>query len=123
MYNECSIELDGAENIIAYIEANRHLLSNRPQTFQHADYHIGNMMIENNKIVIIDFNRFDFGDPWEEFDRIVWCAQASPSYASGIIDGYFDNEVPLEFWKLLALYISSNILSSISWAIPTWYVK
>lgn len=123
MYNECSIELDGAENIIAYIEANRHLLSNRPQTFQHADYHIGNMMIENNKIVIIDFNRFDFGDPWEEFDRIVWCAQASPSFTSGIIDGYFDNEVPLEFWKLLALYISSNILSSISWAIPTWYVK
>lgn len=123
MYNECSIELDGAENIIAYIEANRHLLSNRPQTFQHGDHHIGNMMIENNKIVIIDFNRFDFGDPWEEFNRIVWCAQASPSYASGIIDGYFDNEVPLEFWKLLALYISSNILSSISWAIPTWYVK
>ena len=39
-------------------------------------------------------------------------------FASGIINGYFDNEVPLEFWKLLALYISSNMLSSIPWAIP-----
>lgn len=118
MYKECPIKFDGAEDIIAYIESNRHLLANRPQTFQHGDYHIGNMMIEKNKIVIIDFDRYDFGDPWEEFNRIVWCAQASPIFASGIINGYFDNEVPLEFWKLLALYISSNMLSSIPWAIP-----
>lgn len=118
MYNECPIKFDGAEDIMAYIESNRFLLSNRPQSYQHGDYHIGNMMIEKNKIVIIDFDRYDFGDPWEEFNRIVWCAQASPMFASGIINGYFDNEVPLEFWKLLALYISSNMLSSIPWAIP-----
>lgn len=116
MYNECPIKFDGAENIIAYIESNRHLLANRPQSFQHGDYHIGNMMIENDKIVIIDFDRYDFGDPWEEFNRIVWCAQSSPIFASGIINGYFDNEVPLGFWRLLALYISSNMLSSIPWS-------
>ena len=118
MYDECPIKFDGAENILAYIDANRHLLVNRPQSFQHGDYHIGNMMVENDKIVIIDFDRYDFGDPWEEFNRIVWCAQASPLFASGMINGYFDNEVPIEFWKLLALYISSNMLSSIPWAIP-----
>lgn len=118
MYNDCPVKFDGAEDIMAYIESNRFLLSNRPQSYQHGDYHIGNMMIEKNKIVIIDFDRYDFGDPWEEFNRIVWCAQASPMFASGIINGYFDNEVPLEFWKLLALYISSNMFSSIPWAIP-----
>lgn len=113
MYNDCHVKFEGAEDIMAYIESNRFLLSNRRQSYQHGDYHIGNMMIEKNKIVIIDFDRYDFGDPWEEFNRIVWCAQASPIFASGIINGYFDNEVPLEFWKLLALYISSNMLSSI----------
>ena len=118
MYNDCHVKFEGAEDIMAYIESNRFLLSNRRQSYQHGDYHIGNMMIEKNKIVIIDFDRYDFGDPWEEFNRIVWCAQASPIFASGIINGYFDNEVPLEFWKLLALYISSNMLSSIPWAIP-----
>lgn len=118
MYNDCPIKFDGAEYIIDYIEANRHLLKNRPQTYQHGDYHIGNMMIENGKIVIIDFDRYDFGDPWEEFNRIVWCAQSAPLFASGIVNGYFDNEVPMDFWKLLALYISSNMLSSIPWAIP-----
>lgn len=117
-YNECPVKFEGAEYILAYIELNRHLLKNRPQCFQHGDYHIGNMMIENGRLVIIDFDRFDYGDPWEEFNRIVWCAQSSPLFASGIVDGYFDKGVPPEFWNLLALYISSNMLSSVPWAIP-----
>lgn len=118
IYKECPIEFEGAENFIRYIESNRNLLAARPQTFQHGDYHIGNMMIENGKLVIIDFDRYDFGDPWEEFNRIVWCAQVSPSFASGIINGYFNHDVPQEFWDLLALYISSNMLSSVPWAYP-----
>ncbi len=117
-YIECPIKVDGAECFIDCIEQNRTLLRDRPQCFQHGDYHIGNMMIENGKLVIIDFDRYDFGDPWEEFNRIVWCAQASPHFATGMVDGYFDNNVPALFWRLLALYISSNTLSSIPWAIP-----
>ena len=44
--------------------------------------------------------------------------QTSSLFATGMVNGYFDGNVPLEFWKLLALYISSNTLSSIYWAIP-----
>ena len=83
------------------------------------DYHIGNMMIDRGgQLHVIDFNRNDYGDPWEEFNRIVWCAQKAPLFASGMVNGYFDNNVPMEFWRLLALYISSNTLSSVYWAIP-----
>lgn len=117
MYHQCSLKFDGADDLIAYIEANRSLLKGRPQCFQHGDYHIGNMMIEKDKLVIIDFDRYDFGDPWKEFNRIVWCAQCSPLFASGMVNGYFDGDVPMEFWKLLALYISSNMLSSVAWAV------
>lgn len=117
MYSKCYIKFDGAEYIIDYLNSNRDLLKNRPQCFQHGDYHIGNMMIENDKIVVIDFDRYDFGDPWEEFNRIVWAAQTSPEFASGMIDGYFDNEVPELFWKLLKIYIGSNTLSSVSWGV------
>ncbi|MEK3769068.1 hypothetical protein MKY14_10950 [Paenibacillus sp. FSL R5-0887] len=28
-------------------------------------------------------DRFDYGDPWEEFNRIPWCALTSPEFASG----------------------------------------
>ena len=117
-YEKCPVKFDGANYILDYLAANRHLLKNRPQCYQHGDYHIGNMMFEDGKIVIIDFDRYDFGDPWEEFNRIVWCAQAAPAFASGNVDGYFGGEVPREFWALLALYIGSNTLSSIPWAIP-----
>lgn len=117
-YEECPIKFEGDHYILDYLAVNRHLLKNRPQCYQHGDYHIGNMMIENGKIVIIDFDRYDFGDPWEEFNRIVWCAQAAPAFASGNVDGYFGGNVPHKFWELLALYIGSNMLSSIPWAIP-----
>ena len=118
-YLACPIKAEGGENFIRYINANRHLIKNRPQTFQHGDYHIGNMMINREgTLFVIDFNRFDFGDPWEEFNRIVWCAQKAPAFAKGMLDGYFDGNVPHEFFETLALYISSNALSSVYWAVP-----
>lgn len=119
MYEECPIKYENGQVFIDYINDHRQLLGGRPRTYQHGDYHIGNMMIGSDKqLYIIDFNRNDFGDPWEEFNRIVWCAQAAPLFATGMVNGYFDNDVPMEFWELLALYVSSNTLSSVPWAIP-----
>ena len=117
-YRACGLRFAGDDKIITYLESNVQLLENRPQCFQHGDYHIGNMMIVNGELTIIDFDRFDFGDPWEEFNRIVWCAQKSPHFATGMLHGYFDGQPPMLFWQLLAFYIGSNTLSSIYWAQP-----
>ena len=118
-YQKCPLKYENGDLFITFIEEHRHLLKNRLLTYQHGDYHTGNLMIDNNgKLVVIDFNRNEYGDPWEEFNRIVWCAQAAPLFATGMVDGYFESNVPQEFWDLLALYISSNTLSSLPWAIP-----
>lgn len=117
-YRACGLRFDGDDAVIAYIEGNRHLLEKRPQCFQHGDYHVGNMMLENGALKIIDFDRYDFGDPWEEFNRIVWSAAASPHFASGQLHGYFGGNPPMAFFELLAFYIASNTLSSIYWAAP-----
>lgn len=118
-YAASSLKYDGGEAFLTFITQNRHLLSDRPQTYQHGDYHIGNMMVDDHGVLtIIDFEKDDYGDPWEEFNRIVWCAQAAPAFAAGMVDGYFDGTVPMEFWRLLALYICSNTLGSLPWAIP-----
>ncbi len=121
MYVDCPLRYKngGGEAFIAYLNDHRHLLKNRPQCWQHGDYHIGNMIIgRDSRLYVIDFNRSDFGDPWEEFNRIVWSAQAAPAFSSGMVDGYFDKTIPADFWALLALYIASNTLSSLPWAIP-----
>ena len=120
MYESCELKYEsGGDAFLSYLAENRYLLRGRPQSYQHGDYHIGNMMIDQDGVLtIIDFDRDDFGDPWEEFNRIVWCAQVAPDFASGMVDGYFDSEIPMDFWRLLALYICSNTLSSLPWAIP-----
>jgi aminoglycoside phosphotransferase (APT) family kinase protein len=119
MYQSCPLRYENDEPFFRYLAENRQLLKNRPQTYQHGDYHIGNMMIDSRgQLTIIDFDRDDHGDPWEEFNRIVWCAQSAPAFASGMVDGYFPEGVPVLFWQLLALYICSNTLSSLPWAIP-----
>ncbi len=119
MAEECPIKVEHGELFLGYIESHRHLLTNRPQVFQHGDYHIGNFVVNGDALYVIDFDREDFGDPWEEFNRIVWCVQnGTDLFASGLIDGYFDGTVPETFWQLLLLYISCNTFSSLPWAIP-----
>ena len=119
LYESCPLKHEGGDAFLNYLAQHRHLLKDRPQCYQHGDYHIGNMMIDRSgRLTVIDFDRDDYGDPWEEFNRIVWCAQAAPAFASGMVDGYFNRNVPVEFWQLLALYISANTLSALPWAIP-----
>ena len=117
-YLACGLRYPGDEALLAYLAENRRLLADRPQCFQHGDYHEGNMMLSGGQLIIIDFDRFDYGDPFEEFNRIVWSADASPAFATGQVRGYFDGEPPFLFWQLLALYIASNTLGSLPWAIP-----
>ncbi|OAB38423.1 aminoglycoside phosphotransferase family protein [Paenibacillus glacialis] len=118
-YKACGIHLKGADTIINYVESKRYLLENRLESIQHGDYHVGNMIVTKDvELGIIDFNRLSYGDPWEEFNRITWDASLSGLFASGRINGYFNNDVPDQFFRVMALYITSNQLSSIHWAIP-----
>ena len=118
-YAECPLKYEDGERFVEYVTTHRHLITDRPQAVHHGDYHIGNMMIDRNgHLTIIDFDRYDHGDPWEEFNRIVWCIAVSHPFASGMVNAYFSDTVPEEFWQLLTLYITTNTLSSLPWAIP-----
>lgn len=121
-YHRCKNEAlisGGEELFLSYIENNRRLLKNRPSCFQHGDYHPGNMIIsKEGELSIIDWNRHGFGDPWEEFCKLVFTAHTSPSFATGQLHGYFDGEPPFDFFELLAFYIASNALGVIEWAKP-----
>lgn len=117
-YRDCGIRFDGDEEIINYIEVNRHLLKNRPQSLQHGDYSVSNMMYANEKVYAIDLS-VDYGDPWQDFESIRWSVDKSTHFATGMARGYFENNVPDKFWVLLKLYLAEGCFHNLVWSINT----
>lgn len=118
VYEASPLKFDRGEQLVAFVQENRHLIEDRPQAYHHGDYHCGNLMLgEEGVLRVIDFDREDIGDPWYEFNRIIWDGRAAPAFARGRIDGYFGGEVPEEFWRIMALYLCQNMLSSLPWAL------
>lgn len=117
MYNNCELKYDNDGLLLESIDDLRRKLSNVEQVVHHGDYHLGNMLIgEDNKLYIIDFDRHDIGDPWEEFNRLPFSYDVSPKFATGLVDGYFEKDIPNLFWDMLCLYIAVNALSALPWA-------
>lgn len=117
VYRSCGIRFDHDETLIDMIGSLKSELNGRPMTFQHGDYHVGNFLLDPfGQLVILDFDRWDIGDPWEEFNRIVWCREISPLFSSAMIEAYFDFQIPSNFFDLMFLYVAVNAIGSIAWA-------
>ncbi|HEL1640020.1 TPA: phosphotransferase [Streptococcus suis] len=116
-YHAASHSYPNGQAMIDFVQANRHLLEGRPIAYHHGDFHTGNFLLgRDGKLKILDFDRYDIGDPWEEFNRLIFTADLSPAFARGQVDTYFEGPVPEEFWKLMALYVTVNSLGALSWA-------
>ncbi|MDT8718459.1 phosphotransferase [Clostridium sp. 19966] len=114
-YKNTGISIHHEQKIMSYIYSYKHLLNGRPQVIRHGDFHVGKLIITPDKeIGVIDFDKCDIGDGWEEFGGIVWAARLSEGFAKGQIDGYFSDQVPDEFFKLLALYIGVYTLEHVA---------
>ncbi|HEL2178105.1 TPA: phosphotransferase [Streptococcus suis] len=116
-YQAASHFYPNGQAMIDFVQANRHLLEGRPIAYHHGDFHTGNFLRgQDGRLKILDFDRHDIGDPWEEFNRLIFTADLSPAFARGQVDAYFDGAIPEEFWKLMALYVTVNSLGALSWA-------
>ncbi|HEL2058188.1 TPA: phosphotransferase [Streptococcus suis] len=116
-YQAASHSYPNGQAMIDFVQANRHLLEGRPIAYHHGDFHTGNFLLgRDGKLKILDFDRYDIGDSWEEFNRLIFTADLSPAFARGQVDTYFEGTIPEEFWRLLALYVTVNSLGALSWA-------
>lgn len=116
-YQAASHSYPNGQAMIDFVQANRHLLEGRPIAYHHGDFHTGNFLLgRDGKLKILDFDRYDIGDPWEEFNRLIFTADLFPAFARGQVDSYFDGAIPEEFWRLMALYVTVNSLGALSWA-------
>lgn len=59
------------------------------------------MLHDGFDLSLIDFDRCDYGDPFEEFYKAqMFSRPLSEAFINGQVHAYFDNSVPEEFWRL-----------------------
>jgi aminoglycoside phosphotransferase (APT) family kinase protein len=121
-YLTCEVKVKNDQKIMNFIDENIQLMKQRPNLFQHDDFHLGNIIVNNKKFAgVIDFNRYDWGDPIHEFLKIgIFSREVSIPFSIGQIRGYFNNKEPDEdFWRLYSLYLAMCVFSTVIWTLKT----
>ncbi|EAO54376.1 Aminoglycoside phosphotransferase [Bacillus thuringiensis serovar israelensis ATCC 35646] len=118
-YKTCELKLKNDDKIIKFIDENEMYVKDRPNRFQHDDFHLENIIVRDGRYVgVVDFNGYDWGDPLHDFVKIALFARdISIPYSIGQIEGYFNERIPEEFWKLYAVYVGMTVFSSVVWTL------
>lgn len=119
-YWETGVRITHDQEILSFIEENITYMKRRPNLFQHDDFHLGNLIVKNNKLAgVIDFGLHDWGDPIHEFLKVgLFSRQESIPFSIGQISGYHGkDEPPDSFWRLYSLYLAMSLFSSIVWTL------
>ena len=103
---------------IDYVKSNLDKIDSLPPVYIHNDYHVGNLILTPTGTVgVIDFNRWKYGDRYEEFYKIQsFDVEVSIPFSVGQIHGYFGGEPSLDFWNVNVVYVAFTSLNSIVWA-------
>lgn len=117
LYKDCNgYVIDHLEEMVDFIYNNLDLMDNRPMTFLHGDYQGRNIVVDEDcNVGAIDFERTAYGDPYEEFNRMMtYTRRWSIEFCNGQIDGYFEgNSIPETFWKIVAFHCALNLITTI----------
>ena len=119
-YEASDVRLPGDEPAVQFVKDNLESIWQAAPVYQHGDFHPGNLIYRpDGTLGVIDFNRWEVGDPWEEFYKLEsFARELSVPYCAGQIDAYFADSVPAAFWPVLAVYVAHASLFSIEWARP-----
>jgi aminoglycoside phosphotransferase (APT) family kinase protein len=117
-YAELKVPFKHDTQIISFIENHIELMHNRPNLYLHDDIYVGNIIVKDRQFAgIIDFNRYDWGDPVHDFLKLaIFSKEVSIPFSIGQLNGYHQSQEPDElFWKLYALYLAMSFFASIVW--------
>ncbi len=116
-FNELNYNLDKKDIVINYILDSFDRIKEKQITINHGDYHLGNMVIDEDKIGIVDFDKLGENDKYDDFKPFCWNVLRSPMFQNGLINGYFNNKVPDDFFYKLSVYAAESLISHLPWAI------
>ena len=116
-YEACGYKIPMQEKILEYYKEHYVIMKDRPLVFCHGDYHLGNMIVQNGKIGIIDFDKNGAADPYDDLKPFCWNVMVSEYFETGLINGYFDGNIPKDFWKILKFYTAESLISQLPWSV------
>lgn len=116
-YEQSDLRIPDDESVIHYIKENIDKICQYPPTYEHGDFHLGNLLYTPDKeLGVIDFDRCECGDRYEEFYKTqIFDVERSVPFSVGLLNGYFMGPPPIEFWEANAVYIAHTSLHSIKW--------
>jgi aminoglycoside phosphotransferase (APT) family kinase protein len=111
------------EQLSCFISENEQYMRCPRETFLHDDFHPANLIADDGRLAgIIDFNRYDWGDPAHDFVKVAYfSSKISVPFSVGQIDGYNGGNVPDEFWKKYSLYTAMMVIQDMVWS--HWYAE
>lgn len=117
-YEDSLVRIPNDETAIAFVKSNIDMLCKSSPVYKHGDFHVGNLIYTPDRTVgVIDFNRWECGDKYEEFYKVQsFDVEQSIAFSVGEIKGYFKGNPPIGFWKIQAIYVAHASLYSIKWA-------
>ncbi|MEZ4733045.1 MAG: aminoglycoside phosphotransferase family protein [Caldilineaceae bacterium] len=115
------------ERILRFIETHYDPTEAAQDYLQHDDFHLGNLVLNGQHYGgILDFERYDWGDPLHEFVKLEWFTwPVSEAFARGQVAGYFgQRRLSNAECRQIAVYIAMSVLSTIVWTLEfhphTW---
>lgn len=117
-YRISGLVIEPEADFLRYISRGFPLLPGISQTFLHGDFHVGNMIVgSGTQLYVIDFNRYKFGDPVRDFNRLaIFSRLVSIDFARGQIDGYCGAQPSDNFFRRMAFYTAFDTFFSLLWA-------
>lgn len=118
IYESSAVRVADDEAAVRFVRENIDAIWRSAPVYLHGDFHPGNLILGSDRTIgVIDFNRWEIGDPYEEFYKLEsFGIELSVPYCIGQIDAYFNDNIPDAFWWAQAVYAAHASLYSIKWA-------
>ena len=82
--------------------------------YLNADFHYGNFIVKNDKLTLIDLEKYEIGNRYRDF-TFIYTYNENRTFAYGKINGYFGNDIPLNFWPQFKFFSALYILQYYMW--------
>ncbi|AIZ60228.1 aminoglycoside phosphotransferase family protein [Bacillus sp. FSL R5-0432] len=118
-YQSSGLSFPNDQFVLDFIKSHADEVKERPNQFQHDDFHLGNIIIQGNQYAgVIDFDQSDWGDPVHDFYKLsLFSRESSIPFSAGQLDQYVSKQSTNNFWLLFSIYTAMSCFSSIVWTL------